>query len=125
MELSFDHPGSYLFVRRVGPGLVTIVDRDFHSSLLLAPDQVMEDWPVTDVKAATVADMQAVLALKPEIFLLGTGETQAFPSGEIMATFLKLGIGIEAMTNAAAARTYSLLAGEGRRVVAAFVLAGT
>lgn len=125
MELSFEHPGSYLFARRVGPGLVTIVDRDFHRSLLLAPDQVVEDWPVTDVKTATVADMQAVLALKPEIFLLGTGETQVFPSADIMATFLKLGIGIEAMTNAAAARTYSLLAGEGRRVVAAFVLEET
>ena len=33
---------------------------------------------------------------------------------------LQRGIGLEAMTNAAAARTYSVLAGEGRRVVAGF-----
>ena len=32
------------------------------------------------------------------------------------------GIGIEVMDNAAASRTYNLLAAEGRRVVAAFML---
>jgi uncharacterized protein len=33
-------------------------------------------------------------------------------------------VGIEVMDNAAAARTYNLLAGEGRRVLAAFILGG-
>jgi uncharacterized protein len=122
MELSFDHPGDYLFVRSVAPTSITVVDRAFTASFLLARDQVVEHWPVTDVKQATVADMQAVLALKPEVFLFGTGDTQSFPPAEVMASFLRQGIGIEAMTNAAAARTYMLLAGEGRRVVAAFVL---
>ncbi|HRN60556.1 MAG TPA: MTH938/NDUFAF3 family protein, partial [Chiayiivirga sp.] len=32
------------------------------------------------------------------------------------------GIGLEAMDSAAAARTFNLLAGEGRRVVAAFLI---
>jgi uncharacterized protein len=122
MELSFDHPGDYLFVRRVSAQAVTVVDRDFTRSFLLAPDRVVENWPVTDVRQADPAAMQAVLDMQPEIFLLGTGERQAFPPAEVMAIFLRKQIGIEAMTNAAAARTYSLLAGEGRRVVAAFVL---
>jgi uncharacterized protein len=122
MELSFDHPGDYLFVRSVSPTSVVVVDRAFSASFLLAPDQVVENWTVTDVRQASVADMQPVLALKPEVFLLGTGEKQAFPPADVMATFLRQGVGIEAMTNAAAARTYTLLAGEGRRVVAAFVL---
>ena len=39
-----------------------------------------------------------------------------------MAAFLQRGVGIEVMDNAAAARTFNVLAGEGRRVVAAFVL---
>ncbi|HEX8777482.1 MAG TPA: MTH938/NDUFAF3 family protein, partial [Rhodanobacter sp.] len=41
-----------------------------------------------------------------------------------MAGFLGRGIGIEVMDNAATARTYNLLAGEGRHVVAAFMLPG-
>ena len=51
-----------------------------------------------------------------------TGATQAFPPPVTLAAALRRGVGLEAMTNAAAARTYSVLAGEGRRVVAAFLL---
>ncbi|TCV97350.1 uncharacterized protein EC912_101350 [Luteibacter rhizovicinus] len=122
MELSFEHPGDYLFVRRVGVDTVTIVDRDFHASVLLTPERVVEDWGVTDAKAMTLAQVDAIAELKPEVVLLGTGERQIFPSAEIMAAFLRRGIGIEVMTNGSAARTYSLLAGEGRRVLAAFIL---
>jgi RNA-binding protein len=52
----------------------------------------------------------------------GTGARQAFPAAAFMAGFLRRNIGIEVMDNAAAARTYNLLADEGRRVVAAFIL---
>jgi len=124
MDLSFEHPGEYLFVRRVGAGTVTIVDREFGKSLLLSPEQVVGDWPVTDAARLGLADVETIAALKPELVLLGTGERQVFPPAEVMAAFLRRGIGIEAMTNGSAARTYSLLAAEGRRVVAAFILPG-
>ena len=122
MDLSFEHPGEYLFVRRVGADTVTVVDRDFHKSILLTPEQVIEDWTVTDAARLTLDDVEKIAALKPELVLLGTGERQVFPPAQVMAAFLRRGIGIEAMTNGSAARTYSLLAGEGRRVVAAFIL---
>ncbi len=122
MELSFEHPGEYLFVRRVGADTITIVDRDFHKSLLLTPEKVVEDWGVTDASQLGLADIETIVALAPELVLLGTGQRQVFPPAEVMAAFLRRGIGIEAMTNGAAARTYTLLAGEGRRVVAAFIL---
>ena len=69
----------------------------------------------------TPGDLDALLALEPELLVLGTGATQKFPPAVVMATCLQQGIGIEVMTNAAAARTYSVLASEGRRVVAGFV----
>jgi len=122
MDLSFEHPGDYLFVRRVGADTVTVVDRDFHKSILLTPQEVIEDWGVTDASRLTLADVEKIAALQPELVLLGTGERQVFPPAEVMAGFLRRGIGIEAMTNGSAARTYSLLAGEGRRVLAAFIL---
>ncbi|SEO79352.1 Uncharacterized conserved protein, contains Mth938-like domain [Luteibacter sp. UNC138MFCol5.1] len=122
MDLSFEHQGEYLFVRRVGPSTVTIVDRDFHQSLLVTPNEVVEDWPVTDAAQLSLTDVETIAALKPEVVLLGTGERQVFPPAEVMAAFLRRGIGIEAMTNGSAARTYSLLAAEGRKVLAAFIL---
>ena len=64
-----------------------------------------------------------MLALAPELLVLGTGQRQVFPPAAVMAACLTRGIGIEVMDNAAAARTYNVLAGEGRRVVVALLLA--
>ncbi|MGN2243131.1 Mth938-like domain-containing protein [Frateuria sp. GZRR33] len=123
MDLSLDRPEGYLFIRRVGERSITVVDRELQASFLLAPDRVVEDWPVGDAASLDEVAGDAVRALEPEVVLLGTGSRQRFPSAAFMAGFLRRGIGIEVMDNAAAARTYDLLAGEGRRVVAAFILA--
>ena len=47
-----------------------------------------------------------------------------FPPQAVLAQFLRRGIGLETMDNAAAARTFNVLAGEGRNVVAMFLLPG-
>ncbi|HKT26721.1 Mth938-like domain-containing protein [Dyella sp.] len=122
MDLSLDHHGDYLFVRRVAERSITVVDRELTASFLLSPQRAVEQWPVTQAQALTVDHVEAVLELKPEVVLLGTGTRQQFPPAAFMAGFLRKGIGIEVMDNAAAARTYDLLASEGRRVVAAFIL---
>jgi len=79
---------------------------------------------VRDASALTPDDLAALLALDPEVIVLGTGQRQRFPSTLAMAACLTRGVGIEVMDNHAAARTFSILAGEGRRVVAGFVLGG-
>ncbi|GGA04223.1 Mth938-like domain-containing protein [Dyella caseinilytica] len=122
MDLSLDRPGDFLFVRRVTPHAVTVVDRELTASFLLAPERAVEQWPVTNAAHLDESHVEGILELKPEVVLLGTGNRQQFPPAAFMAGFLRRGIGIEVMDNAAAARTYGLLAGEGRRVVAAFIL---
>jgi uncharacterized protein len=125
MDLSLERPEGYIYVRRVGARGITLIDREIARSFLLAPDRAVEDWPVTAVEALDAGHVEAVLALRPELVVLGTGERQAFPAAAFMAGFLRKGIGIEVMDNAAAARTYNLLAGEGRRVIAGFILPPT
>ena len=122
MDLSLDRPEGYLFVRRVSAHSVTLIDRELHDSFLLAPDQAVEHWPVAAASTLDASHVDTVLALQPELVILGTGERQVFPPAAFMAGFLRKGIGIEVMDNAAAARTYNLLAGEGRHVVAGFIL---
>lgn len=125
MDFSLSRPQGYLFVRRVSERAITVVDRDIHASFLLTPERLVEDWPVTEVGALDDTASESVRALEPELVVLGTGTRQRFPSARFMAGFLRHGIGVEVMDNAAAARTYDLLASEGRRVVAAFILPGT
>ncbi|HEX7111236.1 MAG TPA: Mth938-like domain-containing protein [Mizugakiibacter sp.] len=122
MELNLERPGDYLFVRRGDARSVTVVDRVLTRSFVLARETLLEDWPVADVGAIADAHVEAILALQPEVVLLGTGARQRFPAAAVMATFLQRRVGIEVMDNAAASRTYNVLAGEGRRVVAAFIL---
>lgn len=122
MDLSLDRPEGYLLVRRVGARTVTLMDRELAASFLLAPDRVIENWPVAAAVMLDADHVDALLTLQPELVILGTGERQVFPAAAFMAGFLRKGIGIEVMDNAAAARTYNLLAGEGRRVVAGFIL---
>jgi uncharacterized protein len=122
MDLSLERPEGYLYVRRVGAHGVTLIDRELTSSFLLAPDRAIEHWPVTAAGTLDASHVEALLALQPELVVLGTGERQVFPAAAFMAGFLRKGIGIEVMDNAAAARTYNLLAGEGRRVIAGFIL---
>ena len=122
MQLTLQNPDGGLFVRRVGAHAITVVDRDLSKSFVMSRDVTVEDWPVTDVSQVTVDAIEPILAQSPEVVLLGSGASLRFPDKSVMAAFLTRRIGIEVMDNAAAARTFNVLAQEGRRVVAAFIL---
>lgn len=122
MELNLERPRDYLFVRRAGAHDVVIVDRAFSASLILCRDKVIDDWGVTDAGDLTPELVEPIIGLAPDVVLLGTGARQAFPSQAVLAAFLQRGVGVEVMDNAAAARTWDILASEGRNVVAAFIL---
>ncbi len=122
MELTLDRPEDFLFVRRADAHAVTVVDRELTASFILARDRVVEAWSADDITALTPQQLVPILELKPDVVLLGSGVHQRFPSQAVLAAFLQRGIGVEVMDNAAAARTWNVLAGEHRNVVAAFIL---
>ncbi len=110
-------------LRFVRSDAIGVNELSLSRSFYLSPDQLVEDWRPRAVSDLLPDDLSGPLSLLPEVILLGTGERQQFPSPAILATCLTRGVGIEVMDNAAAARTFSVLANEGRRVVAAFLLA--
>ncbi|CAM4246254.1 MAG: hypothetical protein K0R79_2270 [Stenotrophomonas indicatrix] len=124
MQLNHELPDYAYSLRAADGRSARVNDRVLGNSFYLTPDQLVEQWPVTDVAALQVADLEPILALKPALILLGTGERQAFPPAVVMAACLSRGIGLEVMNNPAAARTFNILAGEGRKVAAAFILEG-
>jgi uncharacterized protein len=124
MQLVHEQPDFDYFMRGADGRSALVNERCLTNSFIVAPDRLIEGWAVDDVLALRAADLEPLLALEPELVLLGCGATQAFPPQEALAACLSRGIGLDAMTNAAAARTYNVLAGEGRRVVAGFILTG-
>jgi uncharacterized protein len=123
MQLTEHRYEQQMFVRKADATQVVVIDRDFRTSLLLATNEAV-DFPARTVAEIDATAIEKILALKPEVVLLGTGTRATFPSQAVLGAFLKRGIGLETMDNAAAARTFNVLAGEGRKVVAVFLLPG-
>lgn len=123
MQLTLERPDYDFFLRGADGASALVNERRLERSFIVSPRALLEDWPVTDVAKLAPEDLQPFFDLEPELVLLGSGATQAFPPQAAMAACLSRGIGIETMTNAAVARTFNVLASEGRRVVAGFVLA--
>ena len=122
MRIALENPDHRYACRGVRPSAVLVNEHELHASFLLGPEILQESWSLMDAASATSQDWQAVLDLKPALFILGTGETQVFPEPKHFAFFLQRGIGFEVMSNAAAARTFNVLAQESRNVVAGFII---
>lgn len=122
MHLTLERPDHDYVLRGADGQAARVNDRRLIASFVLAPNTLLEHWPVTDARTLSAEQLEPVLALAPEVILLGSGATQVFPPAATLAACLSRGIGLEVMTNAAAARTFNVLAGEGRRVVAGFIL---
>lgn len=122
MQLTLENPDFRYFLRGVSPEGVLVNEVRIGRSFILSPMTLIENWRPASVDELTAEDMEALLALQPSVVLLGTGSRQRFPSSAVMAACLTRGVGIEVMDNAAAARTFNVLATEARKVVAGFLL---
>ena len=111
-----------LVIRRVSGRSILINDEEHSTSLALTPEELLGEWAAAPVAALGEDHFDTVLATGPEIVLLGTGTTNVFPPRELTFAFARKGIGLEVMDTAAAARTFNVLANEGRRVAAVLYL---
>lgn len=124
MQLTHERAEGYFFFRAIREDSAVILDRELRRSFIITPEKVIENWTPARLEDIDAAAMEAVSALNPDVFILGTGRTQRFPQAHQLRPALGGQVGIEVMANAAAGRTYNLLAAEGRRVVAAILLPG-
>lgn len=121
MKLHADAPTALNTVTAYGPGFIEINKVRHVSAVLLTPDRV-EPWAVASFEALVASDLERLRALEPEVALLGTGSRQRFPHPRLSRALNEARIGLEAMTTAAACRTYNILMAEGRKVAAALLL---
>lgn len=109
-------------VRKVENDKIWVDASALSASFYIAGDTLVQDIGV--VAGDTLPDtlIDTLLALRPEVVLLGSGPRQRFQPAVVQARFLRAGIGFEVMDNGAAARTFSVLQTEARAVVALFLL---
>jgi uncharacterized protein len=122
MQITLENPDYRYICRGVSAAGVMVNTREITRSFLLGPNALVENWALSDMRIPDPTAWNAVVELKPALFILGTGSIQIFPEPRHLAYFLQRGIGFEVMDNAAAARTFNILAQEGRNVVAGFIV---
>lgn len=105
-----------------GKGYVAVNDRRYERNVVVTPQRPVAEWDASSFDALTPAHFEALLALEPELVLLGTGETLRFPRTELTRALAAASVGLEVMDTRAACRTYNVLMAEDRRVVAAILL---
>jgi uncharacterized protein len=119
MKFQVLQAGNQNVITGYGEGYVSINTQRYTSPVIVTPNRTVAEWDVHDFAALEPAHLQALLDLKSEIVLLGTGERQQFPRPELMRVFVDARVGFEAMDTRAACRTYNILVSEGREVLAA------
>ena len=121
MKLHADLNPSLNTVTAYGEGYVEINRQRHEGPLVIRPEGEILAWAVADFEALTGEHFEALLEHGPELVILGTGARQRFPHPRLTVSLARVRIGIEVMATGAACRTYNILMGEGRRVVAAIL----
>jgi uncharacterized protein len=122
MKFAYDDQAGVYAISSYGRGRILVRGAAFTRSLVVTPDRVIADWEPQHPADLRAEHFDALLGLDPQILILGTGVQQAFPSPALYRGLLERRVGIEVMDTAAACRTYNILVGEGRRVVAALIM---
>ncbi len=79
-------------------------------------------WECVRFEQLTAAHFAVLASLKPELVIFGSGARLRFPQPALLRALIDQRIGLETMDTLAACRTYNILAGEGRHVVAALLI---
>ena len=109
-----------------GPGWVGLghdgVAEKVERSIVIGSGGEKFDWNCTRFEELTENHFTQLVATQPELVIFGSGTRLRFAPPAFMRALMQKRIGIETMDTLAACRTYNILAGEGRRVIAALLI---
>jgi len=111
-----------LTIQSVTSTSIIVSGDSFSEPIALTPEEIIRDWQPHPVAELTEAHFEDLLGRAPELVILGTGATCEFPPRELVFAFARRGIGLETMDTPAAARTFNVLATEGRQVAVVLYL---
>jgi uncharacterized protein len=122
MKFTQDLTSGINVIRSYAPGELRVNEETYRDTVILDASTVLSEPNVRHLDEIAGIEAARILALQPELILLGTGARQVFPAPAFGAQFLRQGIGFEVMDTGAACRTFNVLVGEQRRVVALLFL---
>lgn len=120
--LNLDENSSTYQIRAYQPGVIQVNDVTLTRSVIISPSQLVENWTPQLISELSAQSLDIVIAMKPDVLLIGTGSELVFLPAEIYGALINQGIGVEVMDTRAACRTFNALSAENRNVVAALII---
>ncbi|MEM7540884.1 MAG: MTH938/NDUFAF3 family protein [Pseudomonadota bacterium] len=120
MKLHFDQRPDTNYITGYSDTGIQVRDRKFSKPLVVSADAFFEDRLPASFSELDRHHIESLISLEPEIVLLATGSRQQFLAPELSQIFLTNAVGLESMDIGAACRSFNILIGEDRNVVAAF-----
>jgi uncharacterized protein len=105
----------------IGLGNQGVAEKISHSVVIGSRGEKF-DWACQRFEDLTEQHFERLAETRPELVIFGSGTRLRFPPPAFLRSLMAQRIGIESMDTLAACRTYNILAGEGRKVVAALLI---
>ena len=123
MQLRNDISTAHYQITGFEPGLITINNSPYKKNLIISPNHLIDNWFLGELGDLDEPALLKIVALKPEVILIGTGNVHpARPILTQLAPLYKLGFHVETMTTVAACRTYTALCAQDRMVAAGLLI---
>jgi uncharacterized protein len=118
MDISLDKSSGQYQITSYSNQCITINGRGYSEPITVTLDNLVTGQLPADVNDIDEATLRALKIDQYEAVLFGTGEELKQASWDLLEAAQLIGAPLEVMSTAAACRTFTVLASEGRRVLA-------
>jgi uncharacterized protein len=122
MKFTLDARAGVNLIRAYSESELLIGERIVVASCILTADTLITDWQVAAPDELGLVQLEPLLALAPQIVLVGAPAGASAAPVSLRAELARQGIALELMDLGAACRTFNILVQEERRVAAALFL---
>jgi len=100
---------------------ITVDGEVYSKSIAINHNTLITDWSVTQASELNAKLLEPLIALKPEIIILGSHNPDALRRLDAVRQLCEQKIGVECMDIGAACRTFNVLLSEERAVVVGII----
>lgn len=118
MDFSLDKSSGRYIIRSYNAGTIIINNASYQDPIVLDLEQLLEKRLPTDLSELNKELLDELKIADYEVVILGTGESQQFPTWDLLEQAQMIGTPLEVMATDAACRTFTVLASERRKVLA-------
>ena len=118
MDISLDKSTGQYQIKSYTDGCIRVNDAEYRQPLTVTLENLSTQNLPNDINHITVETLQELDIDQYEAVLFGTGEKLEQPSWELIEAAQIMRAPLEVMSTPAACRTFTVLASEGRRVLA-------